>query len=201
LDGKPFTNNPAELGKAIEAVSAHGRTALYDAVADGLIHLQESRLRRKALVVISDGGDNASFYKRSDILALARQSQVMIYSIILGDESTKEQDPEILRRLSKDTGGVSFCPESEQAVIASSTQIARDLREQYVLGFVPEKHANGDSFHKIQVQVTSQEKGTLHVRTRTGYSLAGEMAARTKAGEDAVMASTSSGSKESSKRL
>lgn len=56
VDGKPFTNDPVELGRAIEAVSAHGRTALYDAVAEGLNHLQLSDLQRKALIVISDGG-------------------------------------------------------------------------------------------------------------------------------------------------
>lgn len=108
LDGKPFTNNPVELEKAVEAVSAHGRTALYDAVAEGLNHLQLGHLQRKALIVISDGGDNASHSKRSDILALARQSQVTIYSVVLEDEFTKEQDPKVLRQLSEDTGGVAF---------------------------------------------------------------------------------------------
>jgi len=127
LNGKPFTNDANELGKALEAVSAHGRTALYDAVAQGLDHLQLSHLQRKALVVISDGGDNASLCKRSDILALARQSQVMIYSIVLEDEFTKEQDPKVLRQLSAETGGVAFYPESQQSVIDSSGRIARSI--------------------------------------------------------------------------
>jgi Ca-activated chloride channel homolog len=177
LDGKPFTNNPVELGKGVDAVSAHGRTALYDAVAEGLNHLQLSHLQRKALIVISDGGDNASHCKRSEILALARQSQVTIYSIGLEDEFTKDQDPKILRQLAEDTGGVAFFPESQQSVVDSSAQIAIDLRNQYVLGFVPEKHASGNLFHRVQVKVTTPEKGKLHVRTRAGYSVAGERAA------------------------
>lgn len=177
LDGKPFTNNPAELEKGVEAVSAHGRTALYDAVAEGLNHLQLSHLQRKALIVISDGGDNASHSKRSEILALARQSQVTIYSIVLQDEFTKEQDPKVLRQLSEDTGGVAFFPESRQSVVDFSAQIATDLRDQYVLGFVPEKHSSGGVFHKVQVKVTTPEKGKLHVRTRAGYSVASERAA------------------------
>jgi len=179
LDGKPFTNNAVELEKAVEAVSAHGRTALYDAVAAGLDHLQLSHLQRKALIVISDGGDNASYSKRSEILALARHSQVMIYSIVLQDEFTKEQDPKVLRQLSEDTGGVAFFPESQQSVVDSSAQIALDLREQYVLGFVPEKHSNRNSFRKVEVKVTTPEKGRLHVRTRAGYSVASERAALT----------------------
>jgi VWFA-related protein len=191
LDGKPFTNNSAELEKAVEAVSAHGRTALYDAVAEGLNHLQLSHLQRKALIVISDGGDNASHCKRSDILALARQSQVMIYSIVLQDEFTKEQDPKVLRRLSEDTGGVAFFPESQQSVVNSSAQIAMDLRDQYVLGFVPEKHGSGNLFHKVQVKVTAPEKSKLHVRTRAGYSVASERAAIVKAQMNNALMSSS----------
>jgi Ca-activated chloride channel family protein len=193
LDGKPFTNNSVELGRAVEAVSAHGRTALYDAVAEGLNHLQLSHLQRKALIVISDGGDNASHCKRSDILALARQSQVMIYSIILEDEFTKEQDPKVLRQLSEDTGGVAFFPESQQSVVDSSAQIAMDLRDQYVLGFVPEKHASRNLFHKVQVKVTTPEKGKLHVRTRAGYSVASERAAHAEMEKNTAMTSFSGG--------
>ena len=187
LDGKPFTNNTIELGKAVEAVSAHGRTALYDAVAEGLNHLRLSHLQRKALVVISDGGDNASHNKRSEILALARQSQVMIYSIVLEDEFTKDQDPKVLRELSEDTGGVAFFPETQQSVVDSSAQIAMDLRDQYVLGFVPEKHASGNLFHKIRVKVNASEKGKLHVRTRAGYSVASEKPALAEVKDNAAM--------------
>ncbi len=195
LDGKPFTNNSVELGKAVEAVSAKGRTALYDAVAEGLNHLQLSHLQRKALIVISDGGDNASHFKRADILALARQSQVMIYSIVLQDEFTKEQDPKVLRQLSEDTGGVAFFPESQQSVVDSSSQIALDLRDQYVLGFVPPTHASGNLFHKVQVKVSAAQNGKLHVRTRAGYSVKEDRAALGDVKENAAGTSFSGGAK------
>jgi Ca-activated chloride channel family protein len=201
LNGKPFTNDAMELGKALEAVSAHGRTALYDAVAAGLEHLQLSHLQRKALVVISDGGDNASLSKRSDILALARQSQVMIYSIVLQDGLTKEQDPKVLRQLSEDTGGVAFFPGSPQSVIESSGQIARDLREQYVLGFVPEKHGSGNTFRKVQVKVTTFDNGKVHVRTRAGYSMATEKTSIAEAADSAMVNSPSSRAKKTLKNL
>jgi Ca-activated chloride channel family protein len=197
MDGRPFTHNFLELGKALDAVSAHGRTALYDAVAEGLNHLQLSHLQRKALIVISDGGDNASQLQRSEILALARQSQVMIYSIALEDEFSREQDPKILRQLSEVTGGVAFFPESQQSVIDSSGHISRDLREQYVLGFVPEKQGSGNVFRKVQVKVTTSEKGKLHVRTRSGYSIAPETAAVAMVGQKVVVTSIHRGSKRS----
>ena len=177
LDGKPFTNSSVELEKAVEAVSAHGRTALYDAVAEGINHLQLSHLQRKALIVISDGGDNASQSKRSEILELARQSQIVIYSIVLEDNVAKEQDPKALKQLSEETGGVAFLPQSRQSVVDSSRKIARDLREQYVLGFVPGKHASGSSFRKVEVKVITADRGKLHVRTRAGYSVGGDRTA------------------------
>jgi VWFA-related protein len=117
----------------------------------------------------------------------------MIYSIVLQDEFTKEQDPKVLRELSEDTGGVAFFPETQQSVVDSSAQIATDLRDQYVLGFVPEKHASGKLFRKVQVRVTTPEKGKLHVRTRAGYSVASERAALTGVEENIAMTSFSGG--------
>jgi VWFA-related protein len=117
----------------------------------------------------------------------------MIYSIVLEDEFTKEQDPKVLRQLSEDTGGVAFFPESQQSVIDSSAQIAVDLRDQYVLGFVPEKHASGNLFHKVLVKVTTPEKAKLHVRTRAGYSVASERASLAEGEQNTSMTSMSGG--------
>jgi Ca-activated chloride channel family protein len=169
---KPFTNNADELGKAAEAVVPSGRTALYDAMAKGLDHLKLGQWQKKALVVISDGGDNASLFKYSDILALARQSQVMIYSIILLDQTSDEQNPKMLQRLCKETGGIAYLPDSQRSVVDLSLFIARDLRQQYTVGFVPENRGTGNSFRRIQVRVTAPKQGKVHVRTRSGYTLA-----------------------------
>lgn len=81
MEGEPFSNDPRELAKAVSAVRARGRTALYDAVSEGLIHLQLGHWDKKALIIVSDGGDNASQQKYSQILTLAQRSQVTIYSI------------------------------------------------------------------------------------------------------------------------
>lgn len=169
LGGKPFTSDSEDLAKALSTVSAEGRTALYDAIAEGLSHLQLGHQQRKALIVISDGGDNSSEHKYSQILDLAQRSQVMIYSLALVDKQTKEQRPRVLRQLSRDTGGAALFPDSQQSVIDCSAKIARDLREQYVLGFVPEKRKGGNAFRRLQVQANSTRRGELHVRTRRGY--------------------------------
>lgn len=173
LNGKAFTNDPAELEKALFSVRARGRTALYDAVAEGLLHLGLGHCDRKALIIVSDGGDNASQQKFSQVLALAQQSQVLIYSIALvtddGDENLG-----VLRHLSKATGGVAYFPSPAITVTAISTQIARDLREQYTLGFTPEKANDPRAFRKIEVKVAAPGHGKIHVRTRSGYVTAEE---------------------------
>lgn len=169
LDGKPFTNDPAELEKAVSAVSARGRTSLYDAVAEGLNHLRFGQWDKKALVIVSDGGDNASRHTYSQVLAMAQRSQTLIYSIGLGDSLDQDENPDALKRLCKNTGGIAYFPGSETHVRDISMQIARDLREQYTLGFAPEGTNNDHSFRKIEVKVSAPGRGKLHVRSRPGY--------------------------------
>jgi VWFA-related protein len=168
LGGKPFTHSADDLEKEIAAVSARGRTALYDAVAEGLNHLRFGHCEKKALIIVSDGGDNASHQKFSQILDLAQRSQVLIYSIILEGDG-QEENPGALRKLSKSTGGISYSPSSKETIASISALIARDLRDQYTLGFAPDKSTNDASFRKIQVKVSAPGRGNLRVRYRPGY--------------------------------
>lgn len=170
--GNPFTDDPAELAKAVLAVSARGQTALYDAVNEGLNHLQLAHGDKKALIIVSDGGDNASRHKYADVLALARRSQTVIYSIGLLGDTSEEENPKVLQRLCDDSGGIAFLPDAGESVTKVSERIARDLREQYTLGFAPDmEHGNYDNrFRKIEVKVAAPGRGKMHVQTRHGYS-------------------------------
>jgi Ca-activated chloride channel homolog len=169
MKGKAFSNDPKDLETALTAVSARGRTALYDAVSEGLRHLQYGRWGKKALVVISDGGDNASHLKYSQVLAQARRSQALIYSVALLGASGEEENPTVLLKLCKDTGGIAYFPKPPERVAEISKEIARDLREQYTIGYVPRKIGSADSFRKIEVKVTQANRGKIRVRTRSGY--------------------------------
>lgn len=170
LDGKSFTNDAKALDTAVAAASAAGQTALYDAIVEGLRHLQLGTLNKKALVIVSDGGDDASKHKYSEVLNLARRSQAVIYAIGLVGESHEEENPGLLRRLAKDTGGIAFFPQSVDSVLDISKQISADLREQYTLGYVPEKRSGDTSFRKIAVKITAPGGGRWRIRTRLGYS-------------------------------
>jgi Ca-activated chloride channel family protein len=169
MKGKAFSNDAKDLEEALTAVSARGRTALYDAVNEGLHHLQYGRLGKKALIIVSDGGDNASHLKYSQVLAQARRSQALIYSIALFGRAGEEENPGLLMRLCRDTGAVAYFPKPGEHVSDVSREIARDLREQYTIGYVPRKMGSTDSFRKIEVKVTARDRGKLRIRTRLGY--------------------------------
>jgi len=185
LDGKPFTNDAQVLEDAVATAGAAGQTALYDAIVEGLRHLQLGTLNKKALVIVSDGGDDASKHKYSEVLDLARQSQAVIYAIGLVGGSNEEENPGLLRRLAKDTGGLAFFPQSVESVVDISKQIAADLREQYTLGYVPEGRAGDTSFRKITVKITAPGGGRWRVRTRLGYARPAEEHASGAPGEKA----------------
>jgi Ca-activated chloride channel family protein len=169
--GKPFTHDQSELASAASAVSVGGKTALYDAVYEALKHLDLAHGDKKALIVVSDGGDNASNHKYAEVLALARRSQAVIYAIgLIGAPNEAEQDPRILRRLCDDTGGMAFFPEASQTVVMVTARIASALREQYTLGFTSNRTDADHSFRKIQVKVNAPGHGKIRVQTRPGYS-------------------------------
>lgn len=169
--GQAFTNDEKALDAALTAVRAEGRTALYDGVAEGLRHLQLGHAQKHALIVVSDGGDNASRRTYAEVLALARRTDAVIYAIgVLGTApAEEEEDAGLLKRLCKDTGGAAYFPRSPAEIIAMATHVARDLRDQYTLGFMPTERTDGRGFRKIEVKVTAAGHGRLHVRTRSGY--------------------------------
>jgi Ca-activated chloride channel family protein len=170
MKGKPFSSDATELEGALNAVTARGRTALYDAVSEGFNHLQGGHWGKKALIIISDGGDNASHLKYSQLLAQARKSQSIVYSIGLVGSDEEEENPRLLRRLCKDTGGIAYFPGKGESVGKVSLEIARDLREQYTLGYVPKQMKQSRGYRKTEVKVVATDRGRLHVRSRPGYS-------------------------------
>ena len=169
-DHHPFTSDPKTIEEALTTRRSAGRTALYDGVFAGLQQLRAGHGERRALIVISDGGDNASTRRYADVLALARQSDGVIYAIgLLAASAQEDQDAEPLKRLCKDTGGVAYFPRTADEIAEVSAELAAELRNQYTLGFLPGAPTDGRVFRKIQVTATAEGRGRLHVRTRSGY--------------------------------
>lgn len=162
-----FTSDPDQLRAALSAVSPRGMTALYDAVDRALDHLQRGRHDRKALIVVSDGGDNASAHTLDAVLEHARRADAVIYAVTLFEPDDHDARPQVLKKLARETGGTAFTPKRTDDVMGSFTQIARELRSSYTIGFSPSDMHGG--FRTVRVVADAGDHRQLTVRTRAGY--------------------------------
>jgi VWFA-related protein len=169
-----FTNSVDQLEDAITTAPAGGQTALYDAIARALNQLQAGSRDKKALLVVSDGGDNASSRSLAQVMKLAEQSSAVIYTIGVFDQTDPDQNPRVLRRLAQETGGEAFFPERIGEVVAICERIARDIRHQYTIGYVPSNLPADGAHRSIRVVAREQGHGALSVRARTSYIAGGE---------------------------
>jgi len=169
-----FTDRTAELEKAISSAPAGGQTALYDATAKALGELQAGNRDKKVLIVVSDGGDNASACSLAQVMKLAGESSAVIYTIGLFDEDDPDRNPGVLKRLAQATGGEAFLPEKLSEVVAICERIARDIRHQYTIGYVPINRTRDGAYRAIRVVARAKGHDRLSVRTRTGYIAGGE---------------------------
>jgi Ca-activated chloride channel family protein len=138
-------------------------------VAAALEHLKKGNRDKKVLIVVSDGGDNASKHNLGQIMAMAGQSAAIIYTIGLFDEDDPDRNPHVLKELAKDTGGEAFLPESLKDVVPLCERIARDVRNQYTFCYVPLNRKQDGAYRVIQVKAMAPDRGRLFVRTRAGY--------------------------------
>jgi VWFA-related protein len=168
-DDTPFTDQADELRMAMSRIAADGMTALYDGVAAALEHLKRGNRDKKVLIVISDGGDNASKQKLAHIMAMARQSDAIIYTIGLFNEDDPDQNPGVLKQLAQATGGEAFLPGHVKNVVPVCARIARDIRNQYTIVYAPANGKQDGTYRVIQVKAGAPSRGRLVVRTRAGY--------------------------------
>ena len=165
----PFTGKTSDLQAALGAIRADGKTALYDAIAAALQHLEKGNRDKKVLIVVSDGGDNASKHNLAEIMAMAGKSDAIIYTMGIFEEGDLDRNPGALRRLAKATGGEAFKPDSLKDIASICEQIARDIRTQYTLVYAPTNGLQDGSYRLIRVKAEAPQRGRLSVRTRAGY--------------------------------
>jgi Ca-activated chloride channel family protein len=166
----PFTSNAAVLREALtRGLTARGTTALYDAISAGLEYLGHGQEERKVLVVVSDGGDNASSATLRDLLARIRSSNTLIYTVGLVDVVSRDSNPKVLQQIAQATGGDLFVPTDARQMTRVLLQIARDIRNSYTMGYVPSDVPRDGAFHQLRVGVQSPDRQPVIVRTRTGY--------------------------------
>src|SRR5579864_4681342 len=169
-----FTTVPENLEKDLLFTQPKGRTALLDAIYMGLEKMKAAKYSKKALLVISDGGDNHSLYGEKEVKAAAKESDVMIYAIGTFDRymPTPEETrgPALLTEIAEPTGGRAFTLDNAVELPAVASHIGRELRTQYVLGYRPQDMPRDGKWHKIQVKLKLPSKlSFLRARAKTGY--------------------------------
>ncbi len=175
----PFTDDIKLLRSALSRDLAEGQTALYDAIALSLDHLESGRRDKKTLVVVSDGGDNVSAHSLKELMQLVQESRATIYTIGIFAADDPDRNPQVLERLARVSGGESFLPNGLDEVAPICRQIAKDIRNRYTIGYIPLHNSDKAALRKIRVVATAPNRGKLVVRTRTSYMLpAGNSRAR-----------------------
>jgi VWFA-related protein len=169
----PFTTSRQQITATLNRFTPSGKTALYDAVISALEHLKQASLQKRVLVVLSDGGDNASDHAKDEMLRAAADSDAIIYTITqrYGSVPDREIDPGTMRRLSEVTGGVTYFPRTEREVIESFQEIAGNIRRGYSIGYVPPTAGAGsDDYRRVRVMVLVPGRKHLTARVRHGYT-------------------------------
>jgi VWFA-related protein len=163
-----FSDSVAQLRAALRRGLPRGKTALYDAVAGGLEQLKLGHRQKRTLVLISDGGDNASTHTRREVVDMVEASEATIHTIGLFDEDDLDADPKILRELASISGGEASFPKSSAQMIPICSRLAQDIRSRYTISYVPDPQ-NGAGLRRIKVQVSAPGSGKLTALTRRSF--------------------------------
>jgi VWFA-related protein len=169
-----FTSNLVALNRGLSRVSPKGTTALYDAVAASADELaKHAEERKQALLIITDGADNASeLTLEQTIRRVQNLGGPVVYTIgLLFDAGRAESDRarDALERLSQETGGIAYFPSSLENLNAIAEQVARDIRNQYIVSYHSSRPMSLGGYRSVRVEATAPDHRNLSVRTRRGY--------------------------------
>jgi Ca-activated chloride channel family protein len=169
-----FTNSVEQVQGQLVYTAPKGRTALLDAIYLGVAKMRQAKLQKKALLIISDGGDNRSRYTENEIKSLVKEADVQIYAIGIFDQSPRSDEerygPQLLAEVTDVTGGRTFTVDNPNELTDVAAKIGVELRNQYVLGYRPTKPAHDGKWRKVRVKLNIP-KGLpqLSVYAKTGY--------------------------------
>ncbi len=169
-----FTSSVDDIQGKLLYTMPKGRTALLDAIYLGVTKMRQAKYPKKALLIISDGGDNHSRYTEGEIRSMVKEADVLIYAIGIYDhyfQSDEERlGPALLSDITELTGGRAFTIDNPNDLADVSTKIGIELRNQYVLGYRPKNPAHDGKWRKIKVKL-NPPKGLppLRVYAKTGY--------------------------------
>ncbi len=166
-----FTGDIKKMEQGLSKIDSRGGTAMRDAIRMSIDHEKEKAKRdKRVLLVVTDGDDNASMVSLENLVREAQGSDVVIYAIgLLSEEEKREakRAKRALLTLTEATGGMAFFPRETGEVEQIARQVARDIRNQYTLGYTPPSRALDGAYHAVKVIANAPNHPV--VRTRTGY--------------------------------
>jgi VWFA-related protein len=174
---QPFTQNLEEIQNRLTFTQSKGRTALLDAIYLSLHEMKKARNPRKALLLISDGGDNSSRYTETDIKNLVKEADVQIYAIgIYEPVGARSRTPEelagpgLLTEVAEQTGGRQYAVENLAELADIAAKIGVELRNQYIIGYSPRNQERDGKYRRVEVKL-NQPRGLPPLRAfwRHGY--------------------------------
>ncbi len=169
--GTTFSDDPNVLRQALWNNPAEGMTALYDGILDGLRQLELGKQDKKSLVMISDGGDNASAHQFKDVLNAVQSTRATIYTVGVFDEDDPDRNPGLLRRLAGISGGIAYIPQHLEELDEICRGIAKDIRNRYSIGYVPVRTDDKSALRTIKVSIADAGGQHFVVHARTSYLL------------------------------
>jgi Ca-activated chloride channel homolog len=175
-----FTPSPEHIENDLLTARSKGQTSLLDAIYMGVRKMRSARYARKALLILSDGGDNHSRYTEKDVKSALREGDVMVYAVGTYERyaSTQEEllGPELLREVAGITGGHAFSITDVKDLPAITRNIGTQLRHQYMLAYQPQSPPHDARWRKISVKLRLPKKlhYLFHVEARPGYYAGGE---------------------------
>ena len=169
-----FTSNVDDIQNRLLFTAPKGRTSLLDAIVLAVSNMRKARYQRKALVIVSDGGDNRSRYTEKDVKSLIKEQDLLVYSIGVFDRECRTQEerlgPALLGEISSLTGASAYTLDNPNYLPKITEHIALELRNQYVLGYAPEGSTHDGKWRKIKVRLALPHGfPSLRVQARTGY--------------------------------
>jgi Ca-activated chloride channel family protein len=174
-----FSTDRLLLEQQVNGIQAGGATALYDAILDGVDHIQQGHHEKKALLVVTDGADNASTHRFEEVLERARKESVALYVVGMFDKGdlfaegiNENHLKKLLTQLAEATGGKAYFPRNVKECEQACITIAHELRQQYALGYYPSLQLQDGSWHNVEVRLNLDRDVRdleLKARTRAGY--------------------------------
>jgi Ca-activated chloride channel family protein len=167
----PFTDSLDRLRHALYFGPAQGKTALYDAVAAALKHIRLGSREKRTIIIVSDGGDNASKISLDDLVQQIQGSLVTIFAVALVDPEDMEGNLGVLRRIVQASGGEFYLVPGIDQVASVFHQIAQNVRNRYTIGYVPDPALTRETALRHVRVVATEDGRKLLVKTRTSYRL------------------------------